>query len=426
MDDMIRTPKRPKTGLDVNVPVKATGAKSSTPEATSAPISVEETAQLTPEVKTPEPKDAPAKTKRGFRFSIPTPKTKKQWIIAIAIMALLLGGAGFAVYWFIIRDTTPTPVVMQQEEPEPESAPEPIYSIVTGREVTEAVNARPIYAVQIENSPEARPQSGLKEADIVNEAVAEGGITRFNAIYHDNIPANIGPVRSLRPYYIDWFLPYDAAIVHAGGSGEALADVRSLGLKDMDSVGSIMRRISSRYSPHNYYTTGQQVLDLAVSRGYTPNVVSPLPRIQPSKEPETEQTETTPTAPAATVINVRISSPLYNVKYTWDAASGTYLREQGGAKHVDAESGTQLAPNVVVVPIMGKRVHPDRVHTQYDTVGSGKVYVFQNGTVTEGTWSKASRNAQWVLKDNAGAEIRLSPGQTWFTITDAASNVTSS
>ena len=221
-------------------------------------------------------------------------------------------------------------------------------------------------------------------------------------------------------------MPYDAAIVHAGGSGEALSDIRSMGLKGMDSVSSIMRRISSRYSPHNYYTTGQQVLDLAVSRGYTPNVVTPLQRIQPQEQADGSASGTASTAPAASVITVRISSPLYNVKYTWDAASGSYLREQGGAKHIDADSGTQLAPNVVIVPVIAKRIHPDRVHTQYDTVGSGKVYVFQNGTVTEGTWSKSSRSAQWLLKDNAGAEISLYPGQTWFTITDAANNVTSS
>ena len=80
-------------------------------------------------------------------------------------------------------------------------------------------------------------------------------------------------------------------------------------------------------------------------------------------------------------------------------------------------------PDVVIVPILGKRVHPDRVHTQYTTIGSGKVYVFQSGTVTEGTWSKASRNSQWELKDTSGKAIELDPGQTWFTITDAVGNV---
>jgi hypothetical protein len=430
MDEFIRPSRRPKIELD-------SGPSENFDVAVmhiNAPLAV--AMEQSNEYDNPEPEQRPnsdgssAKKPRGkkrFTWKVPTPKTKKQWAIAIAVMVLLLGGAGAAVYWFIIRDTT-EPVVNQEPVEEPEAPPEPIYSIVSGRELKDkAINDRPIYAVQIENSPEARPQSGLRDADIVSEAVAEGGITRFNAIYHDNIPANIGPVRSLRPYYIDWFLPYDAAIVHAGGSAEALKDVGSLGLKDVDSNPQIMRRISSRYSPHNYYTRGQQVLDLLTQRGYKPNVASSLPRKYPPKEgEETETPETTETAsaaPSAKVINVKISSALYNVRYTWDAENGIYLRDQGGAKHVDAENGKQIAPNVVIVPIMGKRLHRDGVHTQYTTTGSGKVYVFQDGTVTEGTWTKSLRAAQWVLKDADGKEIKLNPGQTWFTVTDVAGNV---
>lgn len=434
MDGIIRSPRRPKIdlgdGQEADVQVAALPATPLVPVASAAEESSEGPAKAPedtpPTNKNDTPPPQPPKKPRKFAWKVPTPKTKKQWIIAIIIMALLLGGTATAVYWFIIRDTSP---VVQQAapEPEPEPLPEPIYSRMTGREITSAdINKRPVYAVQIENSPEARPQSGLRDADIVFEAVAEGGITRFNAIYHDNIPANIGPVRSLRPYYIDWFLPFDAAIVHAGGSGEALADVRSLRLKDMDSVASIMRRISERYSPHNYYTRGQQVLDLANQRGYTSTFTS-LPRKQPVEQEASESaTDKTvpPAAPAAGTVNVRISSTLYNVRYVYDAASKTYLREQGGGKHVDADSGTQLAPSVVIVPIMGKRIHPDGVHTQYTTVGSGKVYVFQGGSVTEGTWSKSSRSAQWELRDGNGDVIELEPGQTWFTITDAASNVT--
>src|SRR5690606_21380489 len=88
-------------------------------------------------------------------------------------------------------------------------------------------------------------------------------------LFHDNIPSNRGPVRSLRPYYIDWFLPFDASIVHAGGSPEALNDVRTLGLKDIDhGSAGIFRRVSSRYSPRNLYTTGQQVLDFMSKHGH--------------------------------------------------------------------------------------------------------------------------------------------------------------
>lgn len=377
------------------------------------------TAELPPVVPPPEPDpflpSNPKKPGKKLSFKLPRPQNKLQWGALIAGIACILAGTGFLVYWFIVRDTNPPvsyvpPVVEEPQEPVKTT----VASKTSGREVEPAVNERPVYAVQIENSPEARPQSGLRDADIVSEAVAEGGITRFNALYHDNVPADLGPVRSLRPYYIDWFLPYDAAIVHAGGSAEALADVRALGLKDMDSVPGIMRRISSRYSPHNYYTTGQQVLNLANQRGYTSSVAASLPR----KEAAPAE------VPTAGTVNLKISSALYNVVFAYDKASNTYLRAQGGAAHIDAVSGQQIAPSVVIVPVMSKSIHPDRVHTKYGTTGSGKVYVFQDGTVTEGIWTKPDRRAQWQLTDAAGQPIKLNPGQTWFTMIDSAAGVT--
>lgn len=380
-----------------------------------------------PNASAPKPRQAPAvnssnheggavKVPKKPKFRFRLPKNKKEWIIAVSAAVVLLGGTGFALYWFVFKPE-PAPVVYQEPEPEPEPEPVPttVASKTTGNQVEPAINDRAIYAVQIENSPEARPQSGLIYADIINEAVAEGGITRFNAIFHDHVPPNIGPIRSLRPYYIDWFLPYSAGIVHAGGSPEALADVRNLNIQDMDHGvnGAYFRRVSNRYAPHNLYSTGQQLLDLFAKRGYSnPNVAS-LPR-----------KELAPAAtPTARVVNLKISSANYNVNFTYDPATNTYLRSMGGVPHKDAEAGTQIMPRVVVVPVLNKSIHPNRIHTVYGTVGSGKVFVFQDGTVTEGTWSKPSRSAQWQLTDTAGTIIKLNPGQTWFTIIDAAGSV---
>ncbi len=416
MDEFVRRPKGPKINLDSN-PTPPEEVVPSEAPLQVVPEPVEANEKLEAAAPTPSVSKAPKPKKSKFSFNpknfkVPTPKTKKQWIIAGVVMALLLGLASYAVYYFIIRDDSP-PVVQMEPEPEPEAEPEPILSTVTGREVTAEINERPVYAVQIENSPEARPQSGLMEADIVSEAIAEGGITRFNAIFHDNIPANIGPIRSLRPYYIDWFLPYDAAIVHAGGSGEALSDVRTLNIKDVDNgAGGIFRRVSQRYSPHNLYSTGSQALDLMRQRGYSSKFTG-LPRKEAAPA----------TTPTAGNISLRISSGLYNVGFVYDPTTNKYLRSQGGGAHVDAESGKQLSPDVVVVPIMSRSTHPDRVHTQYGSVGSGKVYVFQDGVVTEGTWTKAARNAQWKLTDAAGKPIELNPGQTWFSMVESADRV---
>ncbi len=420
MDDFVRRPKRPSLNdvisqnhLTVNrVSTNTDILPEPAPVVTDRP---KPTQKQEPDPFLPSPsKDK--KPKRKIKFSLPKPKTKLHWILLIIAIIIALALTGLMIYWFIFRDTSPPPApyIPPVVVTEPTLEPTTIASRMSGRQIPIANPELPTYAVQIENSPEARPQSGLKEADIVSEAVAEGGITRFNAIFHDNLAANIGPIRSLRPYYIDWFLPYGAPIVHAGGSAEALSDIRTLGIQDMDNTAGYFRRVSNRYAPHNLYSTSPQLLELFAKRGYKNPAYTGLPR----KEAAPAEVAT------ANVVNLKISSALYNVVFTYDKASNTYLRAQGGTPHVDAESGTQLAPNVVIVPVMTKGIHPDRVHTRYGTVGSGQVFVFQDGVVTKGTWAKASRSAQWQITDAAGAPIKLNPGQTWFTMIDKADSVT--
>lgn len=412
MDEFVRRPKRPRITIDRVEPRRPRPAAS---QAENPPVLPQP-----PESNQESSKLMPRQTRKKRRLPhLPwPPKTKKQIILFTLSMLLLLGAGGGAIYWFVLRNN-PAPVAQVEPQPEPEPEPEPVPttapSKLSGREVQKSVNDRQVYAVQIENSPEARPQSGLRDADIVYEAVAEGGITRFNALYHDNIPANLGPVRSLRPYYIDWFWPFDAAIVHAGGSPEALQDVRNLKLKDIDhgANGSTFRRVSNRYAPHNLYTSGTALNEALQRRGYTSSTFTSLVR----------KVAAPAVTPTAKTVNLRISSALYNVVFTYDATTNTYNRAQGGGAHVDADTGKQINPSVVIVPVMTKGIHPDRVHTTYGTIGSGKVYIFQDGLVTEGTWSKSARNAQWQLLDAAGATIPLNPGQTWFTMIDKAASV---
>ncbi len=114
-----------------------------------------------------------------------------------------------------------------------------------------------------------------------------------------------------------------------------------------------------------------------------------------------------------------ISSYLYNVHYDYDPATNSYKRSEGAAPHVDERSGAQLSPKVVVALVMGRGIASDGQHTNYGTVGSGHMYVFQDGVSTEGTWSKADRKAQFTFTDSGGAPIKLNAGQTWITIVDA-------
>jgi hypothetical protein len=267
----------------------------------------------------------------------------------------------------------------------------------------------------IENSLDARPQAGLKDAGIVFEAIAEGGITRFLALYQEGQPDYIGPVRSARPYYLDWLLPFDASYAHVGGSPEALSLVRSLGIKDIDQFanGGSYDRVSSRAAPHNVYTSMSKIDALNSAKGYTTSTFTSFPR-------KSDQPLSTPMASS---INLDISGPLFNVHYDYDTASNTYKRSEGGSSHTDEKSGDQLAPKVVIALVMDYGYASDGQHSEYTTTGSGSMYVFQDGFVTQGTWKKSDSKSQFSFTDSGGAILKLNAGQTWFTVVDGTDKV---
>ncbi len=331
----------------------------------------------------------------------------------VLVAVLLLGGSGGAYAFNKSLNkpkSGPAPVIAQQAEP---PKPSTEASSLTGVQISPELNKRPVTGVMIENSPDARPQAGLKDAGVVYEAIAEGGITRFLALFKESQPDYIGPVRSVRPYYVDLLLPYDAALAHAGGSGDGLAKVRNLGVKDLDhgANGGAFRRASDRYAPHNLYPSSADLDKASQPRGYTSSTVKPLPR----KAEKPGQTVT------ARTIDFAMSAPLYNAHYDYDGGSNSYLRSEGGKPHVDHRSGQQLAPKTVVALVMN--YSQNGIYSVYQTTGSGKMYVFQDGIVQQGTWSKAGEREQFVFTDEAGKPLPLNAGQTWITLVKAPNAV---
>jgi hypothetical protein len=314
---------------------------------------------------------------------------------------------GFGLYWFVLK-SDPKPPVQQAAEPEPEP-PKPTTeaSKLSGVQITPELNQRSITGVMIENSLEARPQAGLTDAGVVFEAIAEGGITRFLALFQEGQPGYIGPVRSARPYYIDWLVGFDAAYAHAGGSGEALSLIQALGVKDMEhgANGSAYRRVSNRYAPHNLYTSTADLDAIKTKQGYNTSNFTSLFR----------KTEAAAATPSATKIDLNVSSANYKVHYDYDAASNSYKRVLGGKAHIDEKSGNQINPKVVVAWVVPYRIHSDGVHSQYTTIGSGGAIIFQDGVATNVNWQKKDRTSQITFTDAAGNPVGLNPGQTWFT-----------
>ncbi len=282
------------------------------------------------------------------------------------------------------------------------------YSPLTGLKVAdEPATKQQVTAIMLENSPDARPQSGLKDAGVVYEAIAEGGITRFLALYQQAKPGLIGPVRSVRPYYVEWAAPYDAAIAHIGGSKKALDEVRNGQYKDIDQFfnAGAYWRATDRYAPHNVYTNFERLDALNQQKGFTSSTFTGL----------THKDDKPSDAPTAASISVNISSGAYNSAYTYDKASNSYGRSQGGAPHVDREAGAITPKVVVVLKVPTQKGFEDGWREQMQTSGSGQAYLFQDGAMQEVSWKKDATKAPLRLLDAAGKDVAVNRGQTWVT-----------
>lgn len=346
------------------------------------------------------------------------PNTKRGRIIASIVLLFIVAGASGGAYELLHKKpaapTAKAPVVEKKPAaPPPKPTTEP--SRLTGVQIPLELNKRHITSIQIENSPDARPQSGLQEAGVVFEAIAEGGITRFNAIFLEGQPDYIGPVRSIRPYYIDFFLPFDASVVHAGGSAEGLAKLTQLNVKDIDhgSNAGAFQRVSDRYAPHNLYTSMAALDQVSNARGHNKTNAKITSYVRKAEKPGQPIT--------AKIIDFNISGFLYNPHYDYNPATNSYLRSMGGQPHTNQRSGKILEPKVVVALVMNWS--QNGIYSVYQTTGMGEMYVFQDGQIQKGTWKKAGPREQFEFLDTANKPLALNPGQTWFSIVGDPSRI---
>lgn len=327
-------------------------------------------------------------------------------VVVLSILVIGLGG-GAAYYVLATQPEALEPVSKATVKPKPVVK---YYSPLTGKEVAnEAATKQAVTGIMIENSPDARPHSGLKDSGVVYEAIAEGGITRFLVLYQQEKPQLIGPVRSLRMYYVDWIAPYNASVAHIGGSKFALDEVRNGNYRDIDQFFNAASywRASDRYAPHNVYTSFERLDALNAKKGYTTSEFTGFAR--------TDGKVAAADARTASVINVSVSSPLYASSYNFDPATNTYHRSLAGAPHMDREAG-QITPNVVIaLKVNMTKIFEDGYREQITTSGSGEAIIFQNGEATTATWTKADRASQIKFTDASGKEIKLNRGQTWIT-----------
>lgn len=280
-------------------------------------------------------------------------------------------------------------------------------------DVASVANRWPV-AVMIDNHTAARPQAGLQEASVVYEALAEGGIPRFMAVYAHYEPKLIGPIRSVRPYFVRYAAEYPAALMHAGGSPDGQALLKQLKLYNIEGIKGPTAKYFFRqgFGVSSLYTRGSTAKTLIAKASYS------------KKKPTYSQWNFTNEANlknrAKGVHGARIdlgAGRNYTVEYTYDRASNTYLRFTGGRPHLDKQTRKQIQiKNVILLFVPKEKVVDKKGRIELKTIGTGNAVFMKNGKSMTVKWSKASDRARTVFKDQYGREVQFNRGNTWITI----------
>jgi Protein of unknown function (DUF3048) N-terminal domain/Protein of unknown function (DUF3048) C-terminal domain len=276
--------------------------------------------------------------------------------------------------------------------------------------------ARPALTVKVENTPDALPQYGIDQADVVYEEIVNGGITRLAAVFNSHAPAKIGPVRSVRPTDASVVWPLGGIFAYSGGAPyavTAIGQVPHLKLIDESSAGLAMFRDPSRYAPHNLYAIAGR---LFAFKG-TP---TPPPALFTYRAGSAKAV-----GPAVRSVVVPFPS-IYAVTWTWNTTTASWDRTLFG-KPIITGTNVRVSPKNVVV-MWVNYVNGVGTFTSYaDLTGSGNVAVFSGGKQQRGTWSRGSSKSDVITYTTAaGKPIALTPGQTWVELlnTGAAVHVT--
>lgn len=298
---------------------------------------------------------------------------------------------------------------------------------------------RPL-GVMIENHEDSRPQSGLSFADVIYEAVAEGGITRFLAVYYCQDANPIGPVRSARTYYIDFLSEYgDAPLyAHVGGANapgpaDALSQIEQYGWAGYNDLNQFSigfptfwrdydRLGHTAATEHTMYSATTKLWDFAKKSRKLSNVDEEDTAWNKKFVMYSFQDENKLASPSAKAIRLEFWEGYkdYFVDWVYDSTTNDYKRVNGGKPFIDNNTKKQLTTKNVVVLFMKESNafdgYENNAHLLYKNKGTGKARVFVNGDDIEATWRKDSRTARLLLFDKSGKSIALTRGKIWFSI----------
>lgn len=373
---------------------------------------------------------------------------------------LLSSGVSYAIFNF----TQKFPPVLESPVPSDTSQQKSHFPVLTGpkdqvcplngakftKTEKDLWDKRRPLVVMIENHADARPQSGLSKADIVYEAVAEGAITRFVAVFYCADAAyslkgeyDLGPVRSARTYFLDWTSEYGdyPLYVHVGGAGQcndptvdprakALCQIEKYGWKNKNTWSDLdqwalgireCRREETRVgrevaTEHQMYCSSFALWAKAETRGLT-NVNYKQEPWDKNFRPWQFKEDAPSSGSVSPEFDFWRDYKGYRVRWDYNKESNSYKRSNGGESAIDFNNKEQItAKNVVVQFTVEKGPLDEHKHLLYGTIDSGKALIFQDGMVIEGKWTKKSRTDRTVFYDGRGKEISFNRGPIWIEV----------
>jgi len=293
-------------------------------------------------------------------------------------------------------------------EPEPE--PVVYISPLTGEESEKEYPARPLI-VSIDNVGDAIPQSWLSKADLVYEFPVEGEQTRLQAIYYGEFPAEFGPIRSTRPYFVDLTREYKGIFLAHGWSPAAKEYLLSGVVPYINAMNSSCSfyRVDDKEAPHNSYVTWEEVKGEIDAQGWweEKQEIRPFSFLEKGKNNKGQ---------AVTSLSFEYGAG--GCEFTYDSEKDLYVRTIGGEACIDKETGERITVKNVLVQKVSSYAYDGKGRLEIDMCAGGDAMLFTGGTVIKGTWSRDDLDSRTVFVDADGKEFKLSVGSTWVEVTD--------
>lgn len=351
-------------------------------------------------------------------------RLKKKYLITLIILAILIVGlAIFGISKLFMNKESDTNIVDKNDQ---DNNNDKNNEVIPEVQIVDVNSKSRPFAVMINNLGAARPyHTGLQDAYLVYEIVVEGGITRYLALFKDNLPDTVGSVRSARHYYLDYAMENDAYYVHWGWSPQAQSDISSLKINNLNGLSSgkpyFFRQSLPVSSEHTGFVNLKEMVKLANNKNYRSETNKSLLL---NYSPTNIDLSNNDGVKDATKIDLKYSNS-FTTNYVYDSNANVYKQYVNNKEHKDYKTGNQYTvKNIITYKVGNKTISGDNKGRQdLDNIGSGEGYFITGGVAVPITWEKKARSDQTIYKYKDGTEITVNDGNTWIHIIPNNGNI---